>query len=95
MLFFVLRTNIEDLDAKTALKLNITVLRKKFNLSQTDLATNAGTYEKVISEIESGKTWPEYKTIQGLAKALGVEETDLFTDPKLLESVKYLLGRKW
>ncbi len=82
------------MDAKTALKLNIIELRKKFQLSQTELADKAGTYQKVISQIESGKTWPEYNTIQGLAKALGVEESDLFTDPEMLRSLKFLMGRK-
>jgi transcriptional regulator with XRE-family HTH domain len=90
----MLKTNRKDLDAKTALKLNITELRKKFQMSQTDLADKAGTYQKVISQIESGKTWPEYNTIQGIAKALGVEESDLFTDPEMLRSLKYLMGRK-
>ncbi len=82
------------MDAKTALKSNIVELRKKIGLSQGELAERIGKSQKTMSEIENGKVWPDHKTIQLIAKGLNVEETDLFTDPNMLHTLKYLTSRK-
>lgn len=82
------------MDAKSALKLNVAALRKKFNLSQIDFAEKAGITQRLVSEIESGKAWPEYRAIQSIAKGCGVEETDLYTDPEMLKALEYLMRRK-
>ena len=82
------------MDAKTALKLNIVDLRKKCNMSQDDLAEALGTTQKTMSEIETGKVWPDYKNIQKLAVIFGVQETDLFSDPNLKAALDQLLRRK-
>lgn len=82
------------MDAKTALKLNVAGLRKKFNLSQTEFAEKAGITQRLVSEIENGKAWPEHRAIQSIAKGCGVEETDLYTDPEMLKALEYLMRRK-
>jgi HTH-type transcriptional repressor of puuD len=81
------------MEAKKALQINVSTLRKKFKLSQTELAERAGISQKLVSELENGKGWPEHKSIQGLAKAFGVEESDLYTDPEMIKSLEYLIKR--
>lgn len=85
---------ITRLDAKSALIENMKSLRSKANLTQGELATKIGKSQKAVSEIESGKTWPDYKTIQALATVFGVEETDLLVDPNMVAALKYHANRK-
>ncbi len=69
-------------------------LRKKQGFSQLKLAELIGKSVKTVNEIEIGKSWPDHSTIQLLSKALGVEETDLFNDPNLVSTLKYLRNNK-
>lgn len=82
------------MDAKNALKLNVAALRKKFNMSQTEFADKCGIKQRLVSDIETGKAWPEHKQIQSIAKGCGVEETDLYTDPEMIKALEYLIKRK-
>lgn len=83
-------TDLRHLDAKTALKINLKDLREKHGLTQSQLAEKMGVSQKAISDIENGKAWPDYKTVQAISKALGSEETDLFTDPGVKHALRYL-----
>jgi putative transcriptional regulator len=87
-------TDIKRLDAKTALKSNIKTLREKLGMSQGELAAKIGLSQKSMSEIESGKRWPDYKTIQALSKALSAEETDLLSDPNMVSAFNFMSNRK-
>ena len=86
--------NINRVDAKTALKLNLKELREKKAMSQGHLAELIGISQKSLSEIETGKRWPMHDTLVKLATALDVEETDLLVDPGMVASLKYHAGRK-
>jgi len=86
--------NINRVDAKTALKLNLKELREKRSLSQGQLADLVGISQKSLSEIETGKRWPMHDTLVKLAKILEVEETDLLVDPNMVAALKYHAGRK-
>ena len=48
----------------------IKLLRKKFNLSQTELATLAGVSQSLIAKIESGRIDPTYSNAQKIIQAL-------------------------
>ena len=53
--------------------------RRKADLSQEDLAAKAKLDLTSVSEIESGLRNPSLKTIHKLAKALGIQVSDLIT----------------
>lgn len=84
------------LDVKTALSKNMIELRKRQSppMSQAKLAEAIGKSVQTINTIESGKTWPDHATIQSIAKALGVDETDLFNDPNMVSTLNYLRNNK-
>jgi transcriptional regulator with XRE-family HTH domain len=82
------------MEAKKALQLNVIALRKKFNMTQIEFADKCGITQRLVSDIELGKAWPENKAIQSIAKGCGVEETDLYTDPEMLTALEYLIKRK-
>jgi transcriptional regulator with XRE-family HTH domain len=86
--------DMKQVDIKEALKSNIKNLRDKAGMNQSELANAAGLSQKAISEIESGKTWPDHKTVALLAKALRVAETDLFNDPGLVAAYNFLQSKK-
>lgn len=48
-------------------------------LSQAELARRAGMDHTFISRIESGRTSPDVRTLQRLAKAIGCPVADLVT----------------
>lgn len=60
-----------------ALALNVRSLREAKGLSQVGLAKEARLARGVVSKIEGGRGGLTQETIAKLAKALGVEETDL------------------
>lgn len=84
------------LEIKTALSKNMIELRKRQSppMSQAKLAEAIGKSVQTVNTIESGKSWPDHATIHAIAKALGVEETDLFNDPTLVSALKYWENRK-
>jgi transcriptional regulator with XRE-family HTH domain len=51
--------------------------RERALLTQGELGTRAGVQPLTISRIETDKVEPRYSTIRKLAKALGVEPTEL------------------
>ena len=52
--------------------------RERRGLSQQALGDLAGINKEAVSMLETGKTWPQYPTLQAIAAALGVPETTLF-----------------
>jgi transcriptional regulator with XRE-family HTH domain len=82
------------MEAKKALQLNVSALRKKFKMTQIEFANKCGITQGLVSEIENGKAWPGVEAVQSIAKGCGVEETDLYTDPEMLTALEYLIKRK-
>lgn len=56
---------------------NLTRYRKGLNLSQEELASQAGVTRQSIHNYENAKTLPDSKTLSTLARALGVKLDDL------------------
>ncbi len=46
-------------------------------MTQTQLADKTGVSPQSIHRIEAGSSWPDYSTLQALAGALDIRETDL------------------
>lgn len=82
------------LEIKDALSKNMVEHRKRLKMSQVKLAEIVGKSPKTINEIEIGKSWPDHATIQLIAKALGIDETDLFNDPNMVSTLNYLRNNK-
>jgi len=61
----------------------IMLLRKKRNLSQTELARIVGKDRQYLYKIEKGKVTPNISTIAILATALNVSLSELLIDIKL------------
>jgi transcriptional regulator with XRE-family HTH domain len=55
--------------------------RTKAALSQADLAKISGVERATIARIEGGSQTPRPSTLRKLAAALGIEPSQLFTDP--------------
>ncbi len=66
----------------TPLGANLHRLRKAAGWTQQDLAVAAGLNTSIVSQIEQGKNQdPRLKTLQALAKALGVTVDALVNPP--------------
>ncbi len=72
-----------QLDGKEAFATNLKRLRKEKRMSQIDLANKSGLTQSGLSQLENGIYWPDYNTVDQLAKALSCEHTDLFKKTKL------------
>ena len=71
---------------------NIKSLREIKNMSQADLAFDAGISIPFLSDIERGNKWPSPETIAKIAKALNIEAHQLFLpDFQSSEDTKSLL----
>ena len=69
----------------------ISYLRKRREMTQTELAAKSGLSQSTIAQIESGQKDPSVKTIEKLAKALDVVIPILFaTDDILVFDMKKL-----
>ncbi len=53
-------------------------LRESIFLSQEDLAEKLGVHRNTLARIENGNNFVSAETLEKLAKALGVEPTELF-----------------
>ena len=56
----------------------IKLLRLKNNMTQSELAIKAGLNPNSYAKIERGERSPSVKTIEKLAKVLGVKSSDIF-----------------
>lgn len=59
---------------------NLKRLRKERRMNQAELAESAGISTVMISQYETASKWPTPQTVTALAKALKVQETELFVD---------------
>ncbi|MDO7785828.1 helix-turn-helix domain-containing protein [Desulforamulus aquiferis] len=59
---------------------NLKHFREAKGLSQNQLAKNAGMAQSAVHFIENGKRDPGTRTLQKLAKALGVSEQELLSE---------------
>lgn len=60
---------------------NVITLRKERGFTQETLADLASLSVTGIAMVETQRTWPSKKTIEVIAKALGVPEERLFANP--------------
>jgi transcriptional regulator with XRE-family HTH domain len=67
-------------DIRRLVAKNVRRLRKSKGLSQAELATDAGLHQHHVSEIENGQHDLRLRTIDKLARALGVRPRDLFEE---------------
>ena len=65
-------------ELKTTLGKNIKFFRFRRQLSQIDLAEEAGISVTFLSNIERGNNFPQARTLCNLAEALGVQVWELF-----------------
>ncbi|MBP2656567.1 MAG: putative transcriptional regulator [Firmicutes bacterium] len=72
---------------------NFLKLRKKYELSQKDLARIAEVGQTTISDIESGKKSPNVITIEKICEAVGITLADFFVEaePELEPELRRLL----
>lgn len=70
--------------AKEALKMNLTHLMEQHSLSYSDLGDKFGVSKQQIWNLINGDSWISMPTLEKLAKAFKIEETDLF-DPNFSE----------
>ena len=62
------------------MQLLLIIIQPINNLTQAKLAKTTDVYRSHIAGIESGSLNPSVKTIEKLAKALGVSVADLFSE---------------
>lgn len=59
---------------------NIKQIRKRMNITQSELATKMEISQSYLSDIENGRKNLSIKTVKKLADSLGLSVTDLFND---------------
>jgi transcriptional regulator with XRE-family HTH domain len=57
--------------------IRLRILRENLFLTQSELAIKAGISHITLNRLENKKQKPSFKTIRKLAKALGVEPSDI------------------
>lgn len=67
------------MDVRERLSKNLQNLRRERALSQEGLAHKAEIHQTYLSGVESGKRNPSVLVLDRIAKALGVDISDLFT----------------
>ncbi len=65
-------------DIKQLIGLRIYQLRKKLNITQSNLAEKANISDDSISRIERGERTPSIQSLSSIANALGVEIKEIF-----------------
>ena len=67
-------------DLEKSLGRKIRIARQRAGLTQEELAARVGRTSESISNIERGQQEPSIKTIQSLARELGVPAAEFFED---------------
>jgi transcriptional regulator with XRE-family HTH domain len=75
---------ISEADVRAILSKNLKRLRAKKNLSQLNLAVEAGLTHNFINDIENGKKWISPKTLAALASALDTNPHEFFAPEVML-----------
>lgn len=70
---------MDGTSVRTILAQNIKRLRENRNMSQADLAFEAGISIPFLSDIERGNKWPSPETVAKIATALNIELFQLFS----------------
>ena len=73
-----MKETIEGINIRSMFSRNLKRLRNIANLSQLNLAVNAGLTHNFINDIENGKKWVSAETIAKLAIALKAEPYQFF-----------------
>ena len=72
------------MSVKKCLATNVRHIRKSKQLSQMELAEQAGLSLNQISEMERALKWPRSETIEAIARALKVNPMEFFVDDGLV-----------
>jgi transcriptional regulator with XRE-family HTH domain len=81
-------------DLRAILSRNIKIYRANHGWSQADLAEKASISINFLSGIERGVKWPYPDTLVKIAKALSIEEFELFRREKtLIDDAASLIDR--
>jgi len=75
---------MEGKDLRTILSSNIKLYRRNHGWSQADLAEKADISITFLSSIERCTKWPYPETLMKIAKALKIEEFELFRQNKAI-----------
>jgi len=78
------KVHMEGKDLRVILSSNIKLYRTHHGWSQADLAEKANISITFLSSIERGIKWPYPETLVKLAKALKIEEFELFRKNKAI-----------
>lgn len=70
---------MDDDSIRKTLSQNIKHFRETRNMSQADLAFDAGISIPFLSDIERGNKWPSPETISKIAQALKIKSFQLFS----------------
>jgi len=85
---------MEGKDLRTILSSNIKLYRHNHGWSQADLADKAGISITFLSSIERCTKWPYPETLVKIAKALKIEEFELFRKNKtIIDDTATLIDR--
>ena len=85
---------MEDQELKDVLGKNIKFFRSLRHLSQADLAEKSNISINFLSHIERGLKWPYPETLVKIARALEIEEFELFQRKKpLIDDTTVLMDR--
>lgn len=63
-----------------AINYNLKISRIKAGLTQFELANRLGVKERVITFFETGRATPEIKTMVDIARVLGCDPSEIWSD---------------
>lgn len=69
------------LNAKEIFAHNLKRIRKEQKMTQVELYERSGVSQSAQSQLESGSNWPDFNTIEALAKALKRKQAEFFQLP--------------
>ncbi len=79
-------------DAGPAIGEKVRSLREALGLTQREVATRAGVSAVLVGQIEKGKAQPSLRTVESLAKALGISPCYLVVDRNSIEEMIGAMG---
>ena len=81
-------------DVRILLAANMKRFREILGISQMELAEKVGCSPTLIGKIETMKRFPSADSLNRIAQALKIAPADLFTDPKVSQSVKTIASQQ-
>lgn len=70
---------------------NLRNARRRSGLTQADLAQIAGISQNYVAQIEGGTRAPSIRVMQSLAKAIGIQVSDLVAEADVSEQLRQLV----